>query len=248
MVFRTRRYEDRSASRPDGVKKIVGNKVAAIIPARGGSKGLPGKNVRPLGGKPLIAWSIKAARDCQQIDEIFVSTDDPAIADIAKSWGAEVPFMRPPELATDKASISGAVNHAIQHINLLFDFSYASFIILYPTHPFRTRNMLATAADSLRNEECAKFVTVKTIHASFDDYAYIDNGSVTQAPQRLSPARKSFYCRNYGLVSGHRSGSNTEGTYLYPVINPVHLIDIDTEDDLRLANLVLERGLHDFEA
>ena len=83
---------------------INGKSVLAIIPARGGSKGLPGKNKKKLCGKPLIAWTIEQAKSCSDIDRIVVSTDDKNIADIAKKYGAEVPFIRPAELASDTAS------------------------------------------------------------------------------------------------------------------------------------------------
>jgi N-acylneuraminate cytidylyltransferase len=83
---------------------ITGKSVLAIIPARGGSKGLPGKNIKELCGKPLIAWTIEQAKSCSDIDRIVVSTDDSEIAEIAKKYGAEVPFIRPAELASDTAS------------------------------------------------------------------------------------------------------------------------------------------------
>ena len=76
-------------------------KILAIIPARGGSKGLPGKNIKPLCGKPLIGWSIEQAQASEYIDEIFVSTDSSEIAAVAESFGVKVPFLRPSELATD---------------------------------------------------------------------------------------------------------------------------------------------------
>jgi len=77
----------------------MSNKIISIIPARGGSKGLPGKNIIPLGGKPLIAWSIEAAQKSKIIERVFVTTDDEEIAGVARKFGAEVPFIRPAELA-----------------------------------------------------------------------------------------------------------------------------------------------------
>lgn len=81
-----------------------GKKILAIIPARGGSKGLPGKNIKPLCGKPLIGWTIEQAKACEYIDEIFVSTDSQEIADVAENFGVKVPSLRPQELASDTAS------------------------------------------------------------------------------------------------------------------------------------------------
>ena len=83
---------------------IKGKSVLAVIPARGGSKGLPNKNILELVGKPLIAWSIEAASDSKYIDRLIISTDSKEIADVAIKYNCEVPFMRPPELATDDAN------------------------------------------------------------------------------------------------------------------------------------------------
>src|ERR1039458_2068443 len=94
---------------------INGKSVIAIIPARGGSKGLPGKNIRKLCGKPLIVWTIeKALRSCY-LDVVMVSTDSQEIADIAQGLDASVPFLRPPEFATDTASSYDVIYHALNH-------------------------------------------------------------------------------------------------------------------------------------
>ena len=90
-------------------------KILAIIPARGGSKGLPGKNIEPLCGKPLIGWSIEQAQASKYIDEIFVSTDSSEIAAVAESFGIKVPFLRPSELATDTSPSSAFVLHTIAY-------------------------------------------------------------------------------------------------------------------------------------
>src|ERR1700690_2556564 len=94
---------------------IDGKSVLAIIPARGGSKGLPGKNVRELCGKPLIAWSIEKAQKSRHLDVVLVTTDSPEIADIARRYGAVVPFLRPADLATDRASTYDVLRHAVEY-------------------------------------------------------------------------------------------------------------------------------------
>ena len=88
----------------------------AIIPARGGSKRIPKKNIKEFSGKPIIAWSIEAAKMCNMFDRIIVSTDDFEIASIAKQYGADVPFMRPKNLADDYTGTSAVVKNAIQNI------------------------------------------------------------------------------------------------------------------------------------
>lgn len=96
---------------------MINNKtILALIPARGGSKGLPGKNIKPLLGKPLIAWTIEQAKKNKYFDRIIVSTDSEEIAEISKEYGAEVPFLRPKELARDDSPTSDAIMHAINWV------------------------------------------------------------------------------------------------------------------------------------
>ena len=112
---------------------IDGLSVLALVPARGGSKGIPGKNIIPLGGKPLIAWTIEAAKAVDTIDRLIVSTDDEAIAHVAQDYKCEVPFLRPPELAEDETAGIDVVLHALDELDY-FDV----IVLLQPTSPFRT--------------------------------------------------------------------------------------------------------------
>lgn len=113
-----------------------------IIPARGGSKGLPGKNLLPLAGKPLIAWTIEAARTARQAGRVIVSTDSPEIASVARDFGAEVPFLRPAHLATDEASTMDVVFHAMQACG-----DHDSVLLLQPTSPLRQPQDIDGAID-----------------------------------------------------------------------------------------------------
>jgi len=113
---------------------IDDERVLAIVPARGGSKGLLGKNGRPLLGKPLLAWPVSAARSARCIDRIIVSTDDDSLAAIARAAGAEVPFMRPPALAGDCASSAEVVIHALDFLVESGD-SFGYVVLLEPTSP-----------------------------------------------------------------------------------------------------------------
>lgn len=113
-------------------------KTIALIPARGGSKGLPGKNIRPLMGKPMIAYTIEAALACPLIDAVYVSTDDTTIADVARQYGAQVPFMRPPELATDTASSQDAVVHFMDWFITTHGEPAHTLVLLQPTSPGRS--------------------------------------------------------------------------------------------------------------
>ena len=114
-------------------------KILALVTARGGSVRLPGKNLRPLGGKPLINWSIEIAQDIPEICEILVSTDNESIADVSREAGALVPWLRPQELSTNEASSVDVALHALNWYEAekgIVD----GLLLLQPTSPFRTRN------------------------------------------------------------------------------------------------------------
>jgi CMP-N-acetylneuraminic acid synthetase len=117
-------------------------KTLALILARGGSKRLPGKNIRPLAGKPLIAWSIEAALASPGVDDVVVSTDDEAIARAAREHGAQVPFLRPTALAADTSTSADAALHALDHLREQAGKTYDTVLLLEPTSPLRARKDL----------------------------------------------------------------------------------------------------------
>jgi CMP-N,N'-diacetyllegionaminic acid synthase len=126
----------------------------AIIPARGGSKGLPGKNIKNLCGKPLIAWSIQSGLKSRYLDKVVVSTDYKNIANISKEYGAEVPFLRPEYLATDTATTFDVVKHVIGYYqdkeNILYDF----VVLLEPTSPLRNDNDIDRMIEKSVEDAC----------------------------------------------------------------------------------------------
>jgi N-acylneuraminate cytidylyltransferase/CMP-N,N'-diacetyllegionaminic acid synthase len=130
---------------------INGKTVLAIIPARGGSKGLPRKNVMPLHGCPLVCWPIQAALKSKYIDKIMVSTDDPEIADIALADGAEVPFLRPEELATDSATTHSVLEHAIHFLSDNGEF-FDYCVLLEPTSPLTESQDIDDALELLNSQ------------------------------------------------------------------------------------------------
>ncbi|HIP49651.1 MAG TPA: acylneuraminate cytidylyltransferase family protein [Lutibacter sp.] len=117
-----------------------GKTFLAIIPARGGSKGLPGKNIKVLCGKPLIAWSIEAGLKSKYIDEVMVTTDSQEIADIAQKYGANVPFLRPKELATDTATTFDVIKHTISFYKEKLKKEFDYIVLLEPTSPLREKD------------------------------------------------------------------------------------------------------------
>jgi N-acylneuraminate cytidylyltransferase/CMP-N,N'-diacetyllegionaminic acid synthase len=129
----------------------------AIIPARGGSKGLPRKNIKSLCGKPLIAWSIEAGLNSKYVDEVMVTTDNKEIADISKQYGANVPFLRPKELASDTATTFDAIKHTIDFYKKKLNKEFDYIVLLEPTSPLREKDdvdksielLLKSNADSI---------------------------------------------------------------------------------------------------
>lgn len=115
---------------------IKGKRVLGLVPARGGSKGLPGKNLRLMCGKPLIGWTIEQGMASKYIDRLVVSSDSTEIAKIALKHGAEVPYLRPPELASDTASSASVILHALDYLACQEDF-YDLIVLLEPTSPLR---------------------------------------------------------------------------------------------------------------
>lgn len=119
----------------------------AIIPARGGSKGLPGKNIKLLNGKPLIAYTIEAALNTKKISRVIVSTDDTEIAEIAKKYGAEIPFMRPDFLADDQAKSIDVYNYTVERLEREEHIEIDGIIVLQPTSPLRTSQHIDEAIE-----------------------------------------------------------------------------------------------------
>lgn len=145
-------------------------KILAIITARGGSKGLPNKNIMMLLGKPLIAWSIEQALASSYIDTVVVSTDSPKIASIALRYGAQVPFIRPKRLATDRAKSIDVVLHAIDYYesnNIVFDIA----VLLEPTSPLRDTKDIDGAIELLLSNRTAESIVgvskVEAVHPAF---------------------------------------------------------------------------------
>lgn len=126
--------------------------VLAVVPARGGSKGLPGKNIRPLAGIPLIGHSIRCAKMTPEVDRIIVSTDSEEIANVARREGAEVPFLRPAELAGDKTAMWPVMRHALEQMERLDGRRYESLLLLDPTSPGRTPDDIRKAIEILSGD------------------------------------------------------------------------------------------------
>jgi len=225
-------------------------KILALIPARGGSKGLPRKNIKPLLGKPLIAWTIEQAKNSKYIDRIVVSTDDEEIAEISRKYGAEVPFLRPKELARDDSPTIDAIMHAINWFEERGEF-FDILVLLQPTSPLRTTEDIDNAIKLFLNDkEALSLVSVKeNEHSPFwslkiedkflnplfgEEYfkkrrqelpkSYMPNGAIFISYIDILKKYKTFY---------------TPKTIAY-VMSPERSVDIDNEFDFLLAEFILK--------
>ncbi|BED87996.1 acylneuraminate cytidylyltransferase [Pseudoalteromonas sp. MM1] len=225
----------------------------AFIFARGGSKGLPGKNIKPLLGKPLIEYSIDIAKSSTSIDKVFVSTDDSEIAKIAADAGAGVIF-RPNELATDKSPEWLAWRHAIEHVKQLHG-EFDSFISLPATSPLR--NLYDVEAAILKRVETKADICISVVEASrspfFNMVKQSKNGffELVNEPESSVERRQdapkvydittvvyaaspSFIMHNYGLFSGNVTSIE---------VPKERAVDIDDIYDFLLAEAILKKGL-----
>ena len=138
----------------------------AIIPARGGSVGVPGKNIRPLVGKPMLAWTIEHALECSQIGRIVVSTDSPAVAAVAENYGVKCPHLRPAHLAQDDTATEPVLLHVVEQLESE-GYTSDAVVLLQPTSPFRRKGRLAEAVRQLESEGADSLVSVCSDHSFF---------------------------------------------------------------------------------
>ena len=224
-------------------------RILAVIPARGGSKGLPGKNIRDLAGKPLIAWSIDAARQSKYVDEVIVSTDCAETARIAKACGGNVPFIRPSALATDEAKGIDVIAHALDWRNETSP-QIDLVLVLQPTSPLRTHQDIDQAIELLFKKEARSMVSVCPVeHHPWWMNVLPENHSmkdflrpelINTNRQQLPPYYRlngAIYLADISFLKQTRSFI-ADGTFAY-LMPPENSIDIDTLLDFRLAELLL---------
>lgn len=137
-------------------------KILGIIPARGGSKGIKLKNIQKIAGKPLINYTIESAKK-SKINKIIVSTDNKKIAKIAKSAGAEVPFLRPKKISKDSTSTNEVLHHALNFLKLKQNYEPDIIIILQPTSPLRSSKMINDSINLLKKSKCSSVVSILKI-------------------------------------------------------------------------------------
>lgn len=221
---------------------IEGRKVLALIPARGGSKRLPRKNVLNLAGKPLIAWTIEAAKKSKYIDKVIVSTDDDEIARVSEECGAEVPFRRPEYLASDTATSNDVVLHAIGALDDQFDV----IVILQPTSPLRDDSHIDESLNVLIEKGGEGVVSVTPCeHSPLWSNTLPPDGNMNDFLSELSNRRSQDlpqYYRLNGAIYGFtvesilRNKGVSYNKNVFSYVLPSELsIDIDTKFDFKLA-------------
>jgi CMP-N,N'-diacetyllegionaminic acid synthase len=220
-------------------------RILAVIPARGGSKRVPGKNIRPLGGRPLIEWSIDVAKNNQDICDVLVSTDDSAIAEVARRAGALVPWRRPAELATDTAGSVEVCLHALDWYESVRG-RVDGLMLLQPTSPFRSPETVARGIALFRGANRRSVIGVgPALSHPFwcvevngtSIRPFIEGQGKSQRSQELPPAyvvTGAFYLIRPDELRNERS-FRTESTAPLIIEEPAECIDIDTEWDWKIA-------------
>lgn len=227
-------------------------KVLAIIPAREGSKGVKNKNIKILNDKPLISYSIEEAKKANLIDKLIVSTDSNLIADISKQNGAEVPFIRPKELATDSSLTYDVVRHTVDFFENKGDF-FDIILLLQPTTPFRKASTIDKAISILKNQDIFTSVVsvvdvegnhplrMKKIENNFL-VNYIDQENENMNPRKELPKvyirSGSIYCILTSIFKKERSLVSKSCAPL--ILNKMETINIDTMLDFKLCELILK--------
>lgn len=228
-------------------------RVLGVITARGGSKGVPGKNIRMLGGKPLLAWTAEAALGAKSLARTILSTDDDAIADAGRAAGIDVPFMRPAELATDAAASLPVVQHALQSLEADGD-RYDAVCLLQPTNPFRTSALIDRCIAAFSASTADSLVTILPVPSDHNPHwvFHLDGGELRSfMPGPLITRRQDLppaYHRE-GSVYLTRRDVLLDGNSLYGErtlgleVSPSETVNIDTIADWhRAEQLVMERS------
>ncbi len=225
----------------------------ALIPARGGSKGVPGKNLKKIGGRSLIERAVSACRDSGAIDHVVVSTDDAAIADEAKRVGADVPFMRPAELAGDETPIVPVIEHGIVAVECWLGTPVTTLVFTEPTVPFRNASHIAEALARYGKGDCRSVVSVCPLERKPQNIFTKMPGEILHSyivePRERFVRRQDMDCLcrlSSGIYVVGRDDFMAERRLViepvgYTEVSGLESVNIDEEIDLLLAESVAER-------
>ena len=227
---------------------MIGNRsVLAVITARGGSKGVPGKNIKNLAGKPLIAWTIQAAAASKLIDRVLVSTDDPEISKVVRSYGVEVPTLRPSKMATDSAPVIPALLHMAEAARDIYDY----LVLLQPTSPLRLPTDIDGAIALCDEKGAPACVSVCCSQKPFWSYRIGQNGNLEplfpearSQRQELPPVYQPNGAVYVARLDWLKSTGDFYSTQTIAFIMPEERsVDIDTRSDFLLADVMMRDNL-----
>ena len=235
-------------------------RLLAVVPARGGSKGLPGKNIRPFAGLPLIAHSILLAKMCPEIDRLVVSTDSQEIADVSRQFGAEVPFMRPSDLAQDETPMWPVLQHALATVEKEEGVPYDLLLLLDPTSPARLPSDVSGAmARLLGNPDASGILGVSQPtfnpiwHCVTERSGWLtdlfDNAGRFERRQELPTVFRingSIYIWRTAFVKSAGLDWRQKGRHLIFEIPEIRAMSIDELGEFQLAELLVRQGLVKF--
>jgi len=217
-------------------------KVLGVIPARGSSKRFPNKNIRMLAGKPLIAWTIEAAQKAKRLTDYLVTSDALLIMDVAKNYGAPVPFTRPSELATDTVRNIEVVAHALKFMEAKKQIVYDIIMLLQPTSPIRNPVHIDKAVKMLWESDLDSVVSIKGPFKKRDPILKaIRNGVLEDyCPVRDPADTEPFYLYNAALYGVKRDYFTKHNKMISPrqvplMMDPIYSVDVDTEADFLMA-------------
>ena len=219
----------------------------AVIPARGGSKRVPRKNIRTFAGQPIIVWPIKAALSSGLFDQVVVSTDDPEIAEVARMTGASVPFMRPENLSDDYADTKSVIRHAISELELKTE---VQVCCIYPTSVFADAQLLKNGLEKLNESKCSFVFSITSVDPSiYRSFTKTADDHITMLfPENYAKRTQdlpSLYCDAaqfyWATVGGWQSdldifGADSIGVF----IDPSRVQDIDTESQWLAAERIFQ--------
>ena len=231
-------------------------KILGVIPARAGSKGVPQKNTRMLSGKPLLAWTIDEAKKSKLIDRLILSTEDEKIAEVGKSFGVDVPFERPRELADDKTHTPEILIHAVNELQKIEGTVYDIIVLLQPTVPFRRFEHIDKAIKKYLSDEFDSLITVtkqdyppwwmfkldkKKLSAVFEfkTSCNVFNMERQEFPSIYKP-NGSVYVTKTSLLKKNKQLVNPESCG-YLIVNDEFQVNIDTPLDFEVAEVIAKR-------
>lgn len=217
-----------------------------VIPARGGSKRLPGKNIRMLAGKPLIAYTIEAAQRAKSLTDYLLSSEDEEIIKVARQYNAPVPFIRPAELSTDEVRNIDVVAHALEFMENKKRCTYDILVLLQPTCPIRDPDHINQAVTMLYNSELDSVVSIKGPYKKRDPILKAIRNDILEdyIPVEDEKSIEPFYLYNASLYAVKRNYFVKNKKFISPkqiplVMDHFHSIDIDTIEDFVIAESVI---------